>query len=55
MKAFKCSNCGKISYSSADLDRQTNTGCPYCKGVFVIRNGVQIPYADLVKEVGADE
>ena len=23
--------------------------------VFVIRNGVQIPYADLVKEVGADE
>lgn len=24
-------------------------------GVFVIRNGVQIPYADLVKEVGADE
>lgn len=24
-------------------------------GVFVIRNGVQIPYADLVKEVGTDE
>lgn len=23
--------------------------------VYVIRNGVQIPYADLVKEVGTDE
>ena len=24
-------------------------------GVFVIRNGVQIPFANLVKEIGADE
>lgn len=24
-------------------------------GVFVIRNGVQIPFANIVKEVGADE
>jgi|GEM_PF-3071861 len=31
MKAFKCSSCGKVSYSSADLERQTSPGCPYCK------------------------
>ncbi len=31
MKAFKCSSCGKVSYSSADLDRQTSPDCPFCK------------------------
>lgn len=30
MKAFKCSKCGKTSYSSADLDNQINPNCPYC-------------------------
>lgn len=30
MKAFKCMVCGNVSYSSADLDRQINPGCPYC-------------------------
>lgn len=30
MRAFKCSSCGKVSFSSADLDRQTNPSCPYC-------------------------
>lgn len=31
MKVFKCAECGKYSYSSADLERQANPGCPYCK------------------------
>ena len=41
-------------YASVILRRyEEDTGD--ADGVFVIRNGVQIPYADLVKEVGADE
>lgn len=30
MKAFKCSKCSEISYSSADIEHQKNTRCPYC-------------------------
>ncbi|MGD9567544.1 MAG: hypothetical protein AB7V48_04380 [Sedimentibacter sp.] len=30
MKDFKCSKCGKTSYSSTDLDKQINPNCPYC-------------------------
>lgn len=30
MKDFKCGKCGKTSYSSADLDKQSNPECPYC-------------------------
>ncbi|MCF8017814.1 MAG: hypothetical protein K9L62_00315 [Vallitaleaceae bacterium] len=30
MKAFKCGNCGNVSYSSADIDHQTDPRCTCC-------------------------
>ncbi len=30
MKAFMCKACGRISYSSAELERQSNPGCICC-------------------------
>jgi len=42
MKAFKCSKCSEISYSSADIEQQKNTRCPYC-GTYMLKSAADIP------------
>ena len=30
MNAYTCANCGRTSYSSAELANMTDKRCPYC-------------------------
>jgi DNA-directed RNA polymerase subunit RPC12/RpoP len=42
IKAFKCSKCSEISYSSADIGQQKNTRCPHC-GIDMLKSDAKIP------------